>query len=525
MFLTWLKHRSAVVVRAFLAIGLLSSSILSPVVSWGQPTAGAVVPAQASQQGADDAAPISPSDAAAPGRQAAWNGLPAAKLSETKAAASQSSSDPSGLPEIVDRRTAQDVVFSAGEDRYVALLSSEPLHYQDAGGNWQPIDPGFRALEDSYVVGATWFAGGPGPGKRGFRQRWDRSPFWQATRLGARWTAEVDSRSWPGAGGSQGSPNRAQQAMCFTIPTPGLTLLSEEIHSSPGSLEQALFFAGPPDLIARAEFLEMQASLRLAPGAALWADGKPVSGELQAADTLEVRNEKGEQALILAPVRAFEQSRPDVAVAGTYAVYPTDTPGAWRVGVRTPWGWWTDPERTYPAVLDPVITVQRSTGWGEGLAWVRSTGDKAYTLGDMRLGAYLPDYNTQSRGYVQFNSLPALLNNASVPVLVTAAYLDVEPTDFWFPTYEYHGSGFTDWDSVPNKRKVTLAYTGACPNDAGCNGFSLQDGRLTDPINYNWDNQPSTNQPWPRGDVGTEMLKVGPMKRAATPTQRSPPGM
>lgn len=517
MFLTWLKHRSAAVVRAFLAIGLLSSSILPPVVSWGQPTAGAVVPAQVAQQRADAAVPISPSDAAAaPGGQAAWNELPAAKLSETKAAASQPSSDPSGLPEIVDRRTAQGAVFSAGDDRYVALLSSEPLHYRDADGNWQPIDPSFRALEDSYVVERNLVRG-----RAGARQAWLSAAvdqvalFWQATRVGVVDGAGVftelaralDAPSGFAQTGAAG--NVLYYTNTWTDP-----LLSEEIHSSPGSLEQALVFAGPPRLIARAEFLEMQASLRLLPDMTLWADGKPVSGELQAADTLEVRDEKGEQALILAPVRAFEQSHPDVAVAGAYAVYQTDTPGAWRVGVRMPWDWWTDPGRTYPVVLDPVITVQRSTGWGEGLAWVRSTGDKAYTLGDMRLGAYLPDYNTQSRGYVQFNSLPALLNNASVPVLVTAAYLDVEPTDFWFPTYEYHGSGFTDWDSVPNKRKVTLAYAGACPNDAGCNGFSLQDGRLTDPNNYNWDNQPVGI------DIGTETLKVGPMKKSgnANPT-------
>ena len=52
--------------------------------------------------------------------------------------------------------------------------------------------------------------------------------------------------------------------------------------------------------------------------------------------------------------------------------------------------------------------VKRSTGFADGLAWVRSTDDFAYTLGDINLGSHLPHYNTRTRGYVPFNSLPAL---------------------------------------------------------------------------------------------------------------------
>ena len=163
-------------------------------------------------------------------------------------------------------------------------------------------------------------------------------------------------------------------------------------------------------------------------------------------------------------------------------------------------------------MLDPVITVQRPTGWGEGLAWVRSTGDKAFTYGEMRLGAHLPDYDTESRGYIQFNSLPALLTNA--PVKVSAAYLDVEPTDLFIPQYSYKGSGFTDWDSVAIKREATLEYVGACPDDTDCNGFTLQGNPPPNPATYNWDNQPVGTA------VSTETLKVGPIKTTgnANPT-------
>jgi len=57
---------------------------------------------------------------------------------------------------------------------------------------------------------------------------------------------------------------------------------------------------------------------------------------------------------------------------------------------------------TYPAARDPTMYVKRSTD------------DFAYTLGDINLGSHLPQYNTRTRGYVQFNSLPALLSNAPI---------------------------------------------------------------------------------------------------------------
>jgi hypothetical protein len=67
------------------------------------------------------------------------------------------------------------------------------------------------------------------------------------------------------------------------------------------------------------------------------------------------------------------------------------------------------------------------------MAWVGSVaGQTAYTAGGIILGPHtfqnghklLADYNTQTRGYVQFNSLPAVLTNT--PISITAAYLEVD---------------------------------------------------------------------------------------------------
>ncbi len=415
--------------------------------------------------------------------------------------------------ELAERRTAYSATYKT-DTGYRAVISDTPLHYLDADGQWQPIDPAFRALADSYVVERNLIRG-----RAGAKRAWlsaavgETALFWQASALGAAdatgaFTPLATALVEPAAFAQQRPDGRAlHYSGGWSDPTVG-----EAILSAPGSLEHALVLAAPLRANGAPQWLEMQATLRLLPGATLAADGHPVSGPVQSAETLEIRAADGRTALIFAPVRAFEETRPAVAVNGAYAVRPTDQPDAWLVSVRTPWAWWTDPARVYPTVLDPIITVQRPTGWGEGLAWVRSTGDKAYTLGELRLGAHLPDYNTESRGYVQFNSLPALLSNA--PLQVTAAYLDVEPTDLFIPQYSYKGKGFTDWDSVTIGRQATLAYVGACPDDPACNDFSLHDDRLTDPGDYHWDNQPTAV------DVGAQTLKVGPIKSAgnAKPT-------
>ncbi|MEZ4718560.1 MAG: hypothetical protein R2851_21060 [Caldilineaceae bacterium] len=56
--------------------------------------------------------------------------------------------------------------------------------------------------------------------------------------------------------------------------------------------------------------------------------------------------------LRLAPVVAYEARNPAQRIAGAYQGQEIE-PGIWRLRAVTPWSWWTDPARTYPAVLDP----------------------------------------------------------------------------------------------------------------------------------------------------------------------------
>ena len=489
MLSTAVRRSATSVARVFLIVWLVGSVFVTPTFP--------VAPSSpASVSAATEAAATAPGD------------------SEGPVIAQASATEP-GIPtEVVNQRTAYTTLYQSGTDEYSAVISPEPRNYLDQDGNWAPIDATWRVLQDSYVVDHNLIRS-----RAGSRRAWisvavdGTALLWQATALGV---ADAQGAFTSLATALDALPASAEQgASGTTLRYPGgwtSPALSEAIVSTPDSVEHALILAEPPRTEVTAGYLEMQASLSLVPGTVLYADGKPVSGAVSAAETLEVRDASGQPGLVLAPVEAFEEGQPDVAVSGSYHVQPTDDATTYQVSVRTPLAWWLDPLRAYPVVLDPVITVKRTTGYGEGVAWVRSTGDKAYVVGEVRLGAHLPDYNTQSHGYVQFNSLPALLSNA--PVQVTAAYLDVEPTDLFIPKYSYSGNGFTDWDSVALKRKATLAYAGACPNDPGCNGFSMQDDRLTNAANYNWDNQPSA------ADIGTKTLVVGPIKASgnANPT-------
>lgn len=406
------------------------------------------------------------------------------------------------LPELIEQRTANSATFRMDDGRLTTIIAPEALHYRDDEGQWQIIDPAFRSLEDSFVVAHNSIRS-----RAGQSRAWlsavvnDTAIVWQANTLGV---SDDRGRFHPLAEALVEPETLAQ------LQAEGRVLrysegwsdagLVEEIISAPDSLEHLLILAEQPPFAGKSGYLEMQATLQLWPGATLWADGQARAEAFVTSGSLEIRDAEGNIALVFDPVRAYEQDQPAEDVAGEYVVRPDAEPNTWIVGVRTPWSWWTTPNRRYPAVIDPAIRVLKSTGYGNGMAWVRNTGAQDYTYGGIRLGAHLPDYNTKTRGYVQFNSLPALLSNAMVKV--TRATLEVEPT---LPAagMPYYTNSPIDWEHEVIQRDTHLYYIGACPGQYGCPGdFTFHDGPL--PANYNFSNSPTGKQ------LETKPLKAGP---------------
>jgi len=412
--------------------------------------------------------------------------------------------------EIVERRSAHSATFRVDADTYTTILSAEVLHYRDQHGAWQPIDPAFRPRGDSYVVEHNSITS-----RAGLRRAWlsaavgKTAMIWETIALGLSNTAGDFITLAQALPESNTLVQKRDDGRVLRYADGwSVSQLSEEISSAPDSVEHTLILEAPLSFDAAQPYLELRAKLELLPGASLWADDQPIGtqGRLRAAHTLQVRDASGETTIVFDRVRAFEQQSPDDDVAGDYVVYATDDPAAFIIGVRTPRAWWADRARRYPIVLDPTMRVNRSTGFADGMAWVRSTDDFAYTLGDIKLGSHLPKYNTKTRGYVQFNSLPALLSNA--PVQVISASLDVEPILPAAAMPVYSNSN-PDWEHKTIKRHTELYYVGACPDEPGCNNIALYDNRLTNTAVYTWGNSP----------IGTliggasQVLTAGPAKK------------
>ena len=386
---------------------------------------------------------------------------------------------------MIEERTANSATFKIGLDRFTTLVAAAPMHYRDDEGGWQPLDPAFRATKDGWTIENSRLKS-----RAGQRTAWistgagDTIVLWQATSLGiasgssfrSLATALPESPKLP----AQRDDGRTlRYSAGWTDPT-----LDEELVSTPDSLEHLLVLKQKPQVSGGPEWLELRASLKLMPGATLWADGQTRSSAFSTAGALEIRNQKNETTLVFDPVLAFEQDHPQVKVAGEYRLQPTGEPSTWIMSVRTPWSWWNDAERQYPAAIDPTMHVLQPTGYGKGLAWVNQPGvefnddlsddeqDSDPNFGYMILGSYLG--TVPYRGYIQFNNLPYMLTHA--PISVTSALLDVTPLGVRMPQYSYTcGSDEEcfeyDHEMHPQSALATL-YDINC-GGTPCNGFSL----------------------------------------------------
>jgi hypothetical protein len=428
------------------------------------------------------------------------------------------------LPELLDQRTANSATFQVGEGRYTTVFSPQPIHFQDAQDNWQVIDPAFQTGQNSFYVQRNSLRS-----RAGLRSAWlsaavgDAALRWQATTLGVVDAAghfaplsEALPES-PTLALPQEEGRRIRYGDGWTDPS-----LDEEVLSAPGSLEHLLILSEPPRAGGTPDFLEMRATLQLLPGMTLWADGRQQLSAFRTTGALEVRDQAGQPAIILDPVRAYEQDEPLVAVAGEYALYPGDEPAHWTVGVRTPWAWWADPQRRYPAAIDPTMHVLQTTGYGSGMAWVSDFTPNTdnptpgyYQSGSIILGS--ANGSGQYRGFLQFNSMPALLTNH--PMKVDTATLVVTPHYWHMPGYRHDSDEGLDWEN----HSITLAakawpvsQTATSPNVSLCtdpltdpNCFTLIDERVTNTGLFDWNNRPTWDEPAP----ASQMLTVGPLTK------------
>ncbi|MCA9984706.1 MAG: hypothetical protein KDE59_10450, partial [Anaerolineales bacterium] len=253
--------------------------------------------------------------------------------------------------------------------------------------------------------------------------------------------------------------------------------IAEWLVSAPGSMEHLLVLGSRPALPAgEAADLIMSAEMTLLPGAELWADGQVQREAFATVGHLEIRQPGEATTLILDPIVAYEMDRRAERVAGRYELRPAGSPGHWLVEVRTPATWWLAPERNYPAAIDPRVHVLQPDGApGLGTAFVSSPTNAYESSGAIRLGPYL-SHDEVTRGYVQFNTMPAMLTNN--PMYIASAKLLVAPSGYWASNHRTcydilaNCSSLSAWTesflfSTGFNKDIELQYLGSCPGN-GC---------------------------------------------------------
>ena len=420
-------------------------------------------------------AAVAPAPAVAQPAAASIPGAPPRVQSDLR----QLPADLAALPELTGQRTANSATFRVDATHATSVLAATPLHYQDVNGAWQIIDPAFQARPTSFVIEQDALKS-----RVGQHRAWLSAAVgltglnWQATTLGS--VAADGTFATLATARAQEPEDYARPSLDWqTLDYPASwsdPRLAERIISAPGSVEHLLVLNGPPHAAPAAEFLELRATLKLLPNSTLWADGAQQAGVFQTTGALEIRDQQGRPALVLDPVRAYEQHDAQRATAGTYSLQPGDKAGIWIVGLRTPLRWWNEATRQYPAVIDPTMHVFNPTGYGAGMAWVDNadtTGFGKILLGAYNLGNGGPNGSTNTHGYIQFNTMPALISapGSNPLVAITDAQLDIGASIYNLPHYDNADS---NWDILVNQPPTSLKYLGGCPNN--CGGFTLGGG-------------------------------------------------
>ncbi|HYN88592.1 MAG TPA: hypothetical protein VER55_08680, partial [Ardenticatenaceae bacterium] len=258
-------------------------------------------------------------------------------------------------------RSSHVADLDLGDGRRMAVVYPAPVAYQDEEGNWQPIEARFERVPGGYANRRNTLQIAAGERRASLRLRHgDHLIAWEpravvVTRGEGRpavLAEPLDSQqAGPAALTGKGGALRYEKSW-------SLAGLAEEIVAGPGQVEQSLVFAERPR--GDGETLVFQAALVLPPGAGLYINGTRQTGPFTTGGEIEVRATEGQSMVVLHRPRAFEQGDPSASVAARYRLSPEGA-GRWALAVETPWSWWADPARVYPAVLDPTIGVLQPT--------------------------------------------------------------------------------------------------------------------------------------------------------------------
>lgn len=291
----------------------------------------------------------------------------------------------SGEPiEIVARRSAYAKHYQIGPGQFRAVISAAPMHYLDENGRWQDIDTSITELPDgtftseanSFKVHFPARLGLAGAITADATAYPATAPLWQRAGVQGAREEPIDVA----ASSRDFSVAWTPQAMAFSDEKGHTTLIAnvaatdgevqdnvirypeafpnttEEFRVLPAGFKHNLILSAlpkpPGDSISA---LDYSGELALPPGIALFVDGVEQEGDFTTGSSIELRDQQGEIVGYLMAPYVYEQDDPRQMVRGTYAIHRET--GRITLTVRTPLVWLTDPNRTYPVVIDPGVYI------------------------------------------------------------------------------------------------------------------------------------------------------------------------
>ena len=290
-----------------------------------------------------------------------------------------------GHPEIVSLRDAFSRYYDMGNGQTAAVTSRDAAHYQDAAGNWQIIDPRFAESAEGYAIRTdNLHTSLSRETSAALFQHGETMLGWMPSALTVLDNdgQPINVLATPPDTGAKTALSPDKQTVTFGQHWSDASI-AETFVSDRGQVEQSLIFTEPPKMqwgsdegrwtkkpleiiaplrtyFSSPQWLAFETELHLLSGDSIYVDGVPRTRSFSTHDsdaqTIEIRDDAGNVRIALAPVVAYEAAHPATSVQGHYAgEWMAD--GVWKLRVVTPWSWWVDAERTYPAVLDPTVYV------------------------------------------------------------------------------------------------------------------------------------------------------------------------
>lgn len=278
------------------------------------------------------------------------------------------------------RRTADSETLSLPDGQLETRIYPEPINYRDEEGNWRPIGERLHETGEQTVVN------GPNDFDVTLPKQIDSKPV--RFEVGDQWVeSQLLRKDLEGAELEGGTATYEGEGSAPSFEFTGLS----------NGLKEEIELSGPEQ--ARTFSYQLSASDGLEPS--LGEDG-----------SVQFRDAEGKTVVIL-PAPVMSDSAGAESRAVHYELGPEEE-GHWKLSVIADHEWLAQPERVFPAVIDPTMTVGTAhacviggmtgeTGWIDCSSWGRK---------DLLLG-YVPQLESKYDGW--YRTLMEL-ETTSIPV-------------------------------------------------------------------------------------------------------------